>query len=74
MDHAETPEQGHSPAETEAHESAVGHPPIPEEVWRQYRAEDLAAAKRIVGLMLGIFAVGLLLYGFVFMWVESRVV
>jgi hypothetical protein len=36
--------------------------PFSEAEWRQFRQDDLTGAKAIVGLMAGIFVVGLLLY------------
>jgi hypothetical protein len=42
----------------------AGTPALPfsEAEWRQFRDDDLTGAKAIVGLMAGIFVVGLLLY------------
>jgi hypothetical protein len=73
MDHADSPEHGESHGIADATPSA-GHPAIPEEVWKEYRAQDLAAARYIIGLMAGIFILGLLLYTGVALWVEGRVV
>jgi uncharacterized membrane protein len=69
MEHTGNPEHGHGHGEITATQSF-----FPEEEWQEFRAQDLAAAKYIVGLMLGIFTLGLLLYGGVALWVEARVV
>ena len=47
---------------------------FPEAEWQEYRRADLAAAKYIVGLMVGIFIVGLVLYTGVAWSVASRAV
>jgi hypothetical protein len=68
MSHPENPEHGHEPAASqEAAPSA-----FTEEEWKEIRAQDLAAARRVVGLMMGIFVIGLLLYTGVALWVEAR--
>ena len=36
--------------------------PFSAEEWRQFREDDLTGAKSIVGLMAGIFTIGLLMY------------
>jgi uncharacterized membrane protein len=69
MDHLEPAEHGH---ELGAPISARGL--FNEQEWQEFRAQDLAAAKYIVGLMLGIFIIGLLLYTGVALWVGGRVV
>jgi hypothetical protein len=49
------------------HAIAAGHPPaaaalFPEDEWRLFRLSDKIGATYIVGLMAGIFSVGLVLY------------
>jgi hypothetical protein len=39
--------------------------------WQSLRTEDLSGAKAVVGLMMGIFIIGLVLYLFVAWWVSS---
>ena len=39
--------------------------------WQDLRTEDLSGAKAVVGLMMGIFIIGLVLYLFVAWWVSS---
>jgi len=67
MDHADHPEHGHAPGDPLA-----GQTVFPDEVWQELRAQDFAAAKYIVCLMLGIFVLGLLLYIGVAVFVEIR--
>jgi hypothetical protein len=64
MAHSETP--GHGPAPT-------GQSYFPEAEWQEFRAIDKTAGKYIVGLMVGIFITGLLLYLGVAWSVASRV-
>jgi hypothetical protein len=40
--------------------------------WRDLRETDKTAAKHIVGLMVGIFITGLILYSGVALWVANR--
>jgi hypothetical protein len=44
---------------------------FPAAEWQAMRAEDLQAAKHIVGLMAGIFIIGLFLYAGVAWWVAT---
>jgi len=50
---AAVPVPGHGPAEQTY---------FPEAEWRELRETDKTAGKHIVGLMVGIFSIGLLLY------------
>jgi hypothetical protein len=63
MDPTGIPSPGHTEAVpvAPAH-TATGQTYFPDAEWNQFRAQDLTAAKYIVGLMMGIFVVGLLLY------------
>jgi len=76
MTHPESPQTGYEPG---AAVPVHGHGPLeqtyfPEAEWRSFREADLTAAKHIVGLMVGIFITGLLLYTGVALWVASRAV
>jgi hypothetical protein len=51
----------HGPAAAHAHAPAAAVPFTAEE-WRYFRATDRTAGAYIVGLMAGIFSVGLVLY------------
>jgi hypothetical protein len=65
MDHAVNPDP-HTHAAAQAEQ-----PYFPAAEWARLRQEDYAAAQHIVGLMLGIFGVGLLLYASVAWWVAT---
>jgi hypothetical protein len=69
MDHATTP--GSTAQHTE---TSPGQPYFPAAEWEFFRQDDKTAAKYIVGLMVGIFIVGLFLYIGVALWVSSRYV
>jgi hypothetical protein len=76
MTHPETPPTDYEPG---AAVPVHGHGPLeqtyfPEAEWRSFREADLTAAKHIVGLMVGIFITGLLLYTGVALWVANRAV
>jgi hypothetical protein len=60
------PTHEHGAPTTSGHAAATAAPPFPEDEWRSFRAVDTTAAAYIVGLMAGIFSVGLVLYLFVF--------
>jgi hypothetical protein len=44
------------------HEVQAGQPYFPAAEWQSFRAADLQATRQIIGLMGGIFTIGLLLY------------
>jgi hypothetical protein len=60
---AAVPIPGHGPAEQTY---------FPEAEWRELRETDKTAGKHIVGLMVGIFITGLILYSGVALWVANR--
>jgi hypothetical protein len=76
MTHPGTPETGN------LHGGAVPHHAgtpaeqtyFSEAEWQVFRQQDLTAAKQIVGLMVGIFITGLILYSGVALWVANRAV
>ena len=56
--------------ETHVTEKPNGAPhPFSDAEWQELRSEDLHGAKAVVGLMMGIFIIGLILYLFVAWWV-----
>jgi hypothetical protein len=57
------PEHGHA-----------GQTYFPGAEWRILREQDMTAGKQIVGLMVGIFITGLILYSGVALWVANRTV
>jgi hypothetical protein len=58
MDPHGTP--GH--ADPHSHEVPTGILPFTDAEWHMFREDDMTAATRIVGLIVGIFLVGLVLY------------
>jgi hypothetical protein len=73
MTEPETPEQGHSHPSPDPHgEAAAVQTYFPEAEWQAFRADDATAARYIVGLMFGIFVIGLILYTGVALWVSAR--
>jgi hypothetical protein len=54
---------------TQPSEHGSSNPYFSEEDWQYLRSEDLKGAKAVVGLMMGIFLTGLVLYMFVAWWV-----
>jgi hypothetical protein len=54
MAHSDMPEHGA--------QAASGQTYFPDAEWQAFRREDLTAGKYIIGLMVGIFITGLLLY------------
>jgi hypothetical protein len=61
-----------TPGTTHHAETASGQTYFPAAEWQSFREIDKTAAKYIVGLMVGIFIVGLLLYTGVALWVAGR--
>jgi hypothetical protein len=59
MTHPGSPEHGH---QTSPASAASGQPYFPAAEWAEFQAEDVHAGKAVVGLMMGIFTTGLLLY------------
>jgi hypothetical protein len=58
-------------AGTPGHGDAGPRPYFPESEWEVFHDADRHAAAYVVGLMAGIFAIGLILYFIVFVWVWS---
>jgi hypothetical protein len=57
-----TPEHAQPHGTPPPHEVPVGPPPFTDAEWQVFREEDKKAGARIVGLIVGIFLVGLVLY------------
>jgi hypothetical protein len=64
MDHA-------SHSDPHSHGAAAEQAYFPADEWARIRQEDYTAAQHIVGLMLGIFGIGLVLYVGVAWWVAT---
>jgi hypothetical protein len=63
MTHPSFPEHGHSTSPSSQQSSAsAGQLHFPAAEWAEFQAEDVHAAKAVVGLMMSIFTIGLLLY------------
>ena len=52
----------HAPSPSAPADHAPPAPPFSDAEWSQLQAEDFAAGKAVVSLMLGIFSMGVLLY------------
>jgi hypothetical protein len=63
MTDAAHPEHGHG--------TATPSIPFPEAEWQTLQKDDRQAAASVVGLMAGIFTVGLILYLVVALWVAA---
>jgi hypothetical protein len=69
---AETmPNQHVAAGEPHHHESAAAASPFSDADWAAFQAEDFAAGKAVVILMLAIFSLGVLLYSVVAYFVAS---
>jgi len=58
-------------ADASGHGDAGDRPYFPESEWRLFEQADRQGAAYVVGLMGGIFALGLVLYFIIAMWVWS---
>jgi hypothetical protein len=76
MTHPGSSETGGLHGAVEPHQALAsgGQSNFPEAEWQSLRQQDLTAAKQIVGLMVGIFITGLVLYTGVALWVANRAV
>jgi hypothetical protein len=59
-----------SETQTNGHGGPATQTYFSEGEWQSLRTEDLSGAKAVVGLMAGIFTIGLALYLFVAWWVS----
>jgi hypothetical protein len=71
MDHTPPSEHITAHAPTGPAGDLAGHPDFTPKEWQAFRHEDFNAGRNIVGLMAGIFIVGLLLYSGVAWWVST---
>lgn len=68
MNHPEHTDHDHG----HDHGTTAAQPRFTDAEWDLFQADDRQAGGAVIGLMMGIFAVGLVLYIGVFIWVGMR--